>query len=404
MRSAVRVALVPVGLLLLASLLPARAQEQPPIQVVRAWVEYAFGQQATFSIEVSASAGIEGLYLYLQKEGDARVEVVPVPFSESEPTVQASFQRDLRFSPFPPFGQVVWWWEVRDRAGHQQITDPLAFQYVDNRFEWQAGAAGPVRVHAVTDDPVYLRAALDIAQASLARIGQGLGGPLPEALDVYLYPSLMDLRAALEMGGREWMGGQARPELGVVLVAIPYDDEFVARMEREIPHELTHLLLYQAVGPEGYPYVPAWLNEGLATASETRPDPTLDALLEKARVEGRLIPLAELCAPFSSDPEKALLSYAISSSLVKYIQGRYGWTGIRSLLSAYADGASCEGGVVQVLGINLGQLELAWKAHLMGLSGWATWLSENKAWLFLWGLSLLLALPMAGLGRTRRKS
>ncbi len=393
----------PLGLLLgiLLALAPAvggQGQQLPPITVTAAGVEYHFGQQAVFTLEAAAPAGIAALYLYLQKGSEERVEVVPVPV-EGGPSVRATFARDLRLFPFPPFGEVRWWWEIRDRDGNSLTTAPGVFRYTDNRFDWFCRTAEPVTACATVDDPPYLQAALDIAAASLERIGYSLRVPPPDQVEIYLYPSVGDLRAALEMAGREWMGGQARPELGVVLVAVPHDDTFVAQMERGIPHELTHLLVYRLAGPQGYPHVPAWLNEGLAVANQFRPDPSLEALLEEARREGRLIPLQDLCPPFPSDPEVALLAYAQSGSLVRYIRQQYGDGGIRALLAAYTDGAGCAAGVRQALHISMEQLERAWRADLAGLSGWVQWLSENRAALLLWGLSLLLAIPLALAGR-----
>lgn len=376
----------------------APLQQEPPITVTAAAVEYHFGQQAVFTLEASAPAGIAALYLYLQTGAAEHVDVIPVP-TEGGASVQATFARDLRLFPFPPFGEVRWWWEIRDRAGNSLTTGPGVFRYADNRFDWFCRTSGPVTACATADDPPYLQAALDIALSSLNRIGHSLRIMPPDQVEIYLYPSLSDLRAALEMAGREWMGGQARPELGVVLVAVPHDSAFVAQMEREIPHELTHLLVYRLTGPQGYPHVPAWLNEGLAVANEARPDPSLEAILEEARRKGHLLPVEALCPPFPPDPETALLAYAQSGSLVRYIRQQYGDSGIRALLAAYADGAGCAAGVRRALHIGAEQLERAWRADLAGLSGWALWLSENRAALLLWGLSLLLAIPIALVAR-----
>ncbi|RME37481.1 MAG: hypothetical protein D6793_04125, partial [Thermoflexia bacterium] len=376
----------------------ALPQQTSPITVTAAAVEYHFGQQAVFIVEASAPAGIAALYLYLQKMGDDRVEVISLP-TEGGASVRATFPRDLRLFPFPPFGEVRWWWEIRDNAGHTLTTNPSVFRYTDNRFDWFCRTVAPITACATRDDPPYLQAALDIAAASLNRIGHSLRVSPPDRVEIYLYPSLSDLRAALEMAGREWMGGQARPELGVVLVAVPHDDAFVAQMEREIPHELTHLLVYRLTGPQGYPHIPAWLNEGLAMANQARPDPSLEAILEEARRRGNLIPLEGLCPPFPSDPETALLAYAQSGSLVRYIRQQYGDSGIRALLAAYADGAGCAAGIRRALQISPEQLERAWRADLAGLSGWVHWLSENRTALLLWGLSLLLAIPIALVGR-----
>jgi len=389
------------NLVLLAALLamavvavPVRAQEPPPIRVASSTVTYTFGQQATFELEASAPAGVTAAYLYLQQAREKRVEVHPVSV-DPRTTVRIRYEHDLHLFPFPPFGLVRWWWEVRDAEGHSLTTEPAAFYYADNRFQWKTSTAGPVRVHSVVDDPVYIQAALNVTQASLENIREQLDAPMPERVDLYLYPSADDIRAALEMAGREWAGGEAMPDLGVILVAVPPNRGILPRMERDIPHELTHLLVYQVMGERGYQYIPAWLDEGLATANELQPDPMLDVLLEEAQRQGRLIPLSELCAPFPPDPEIALLSYAESASVVRYIQKRYGDSGIQALLATYADGAGCEGGVQRALGISLQRLELAWHADLMGLGAWLAWASDNRGWLALWAISLLAAVPMA---------
>ncbi|HHS96809.1 MAG TPA: hypothetical protein ENK08_02765 [Chloroflexi bacterium] len=378
------------------------AQDPPPITVSHIAAHYTFGQQATFELEASAPATITAVYLYVQPEGTERVDVHPVPIDPG-PTVRARYVHDLHLSPFPPFGRVSWWWEIRDSEGHSLLTDPILLSYVDNRFSWHTVTSEPIQVHVTVDDPVFAQAALDAARNSLTSITQQLEVPPPERIDIYVYPSQEEIRAALEMAGREWVGGEARPELGVVLVAIPNSPIAMLQMERDIPHELTHLLVYQAVGPEGYRFVPAWLDEGLATANELSPDPLLEATLEEARSQGRLIPLHELCAPFPADPDTALLSYAESASLVQYVQRRYGNEGIRALLNAYADGAGCEGGILQALGISLRQLELAWHADLTGMDHWLTWISENRGWLALWALGILTLIPM-GIGLRRRST
>ena len=42
------------------------------------------------------------------------------------------------------------------------------------------------------------------------------------------------------------MGGKAFPELALVLAAIPDDETADSEIKRVIPHELSHLVLYQA--------------------------------------------------------------------------------------------------------------------------------------------------------------
>lgn len=387
------------ALVVVATAEPVRAQATSPITFSTDY-DYTFGQQANFRIQATSSSPITAIHLHLKPEGASYSETHTLPV-EPATTVTSGLQRDLRTSPFPPFGPVAWWWEIRDEAGNTLTTEPETLQYVDNRFEWHTLSIDRVQLHTVVNDPLYTQTALDVTHTALENIASALQVPPPDRIHLYLYPSMADLRAALEMAGREWAGGQARPDLGVILVAIPPGDSALYQMERDIPHELTHLLVYQAVGQDGYRHVPAWLDEGLATANELRPDPTLEVMLEDAYAQGRLIPLSDLCHPFPPSREAALLSYAQSGSLVRYVRDRYGNSGIRTLLTTYADGAGCESGIARALDLSARQLELAWRADMMGLSGWMIWFSDNATWLLLWGLSLLLAIPMVGWRRRR---
>jgi hypothetical protein len=104
----------------------------------------------------------------------------------------------------------------------------------------------------------------------------------------------------------------------------------------------------------------------------------------------------ELCIPFSPDPRTAVLSYAQSASVVQFIRQRYGADGIRRLLSAYADGASCTSGVEEALEVSFGKLENDWRISLEPGARWRMWAGEVGVWIGLWLLSLIVAVPMIG--------
>lgn len=378
------------------------------ITVVESGVSHSFAQQATFTLRATSDAEITKIYLFFRTADDGQAESVEVDFEQTQEggnEISAHHVQDLRLSPLPPFATVTFWWQIEDAAGQSVTTDMQQFEYTDNRFRWEQLGAGSLIVHWIEEhgDPTFGQTALNIAQTSLEDINAELRAPVPASIVIYVYDSQESLEAAMALTGREWVGGQAHPELGVVLVAIPSREGYTSRMKRDIPHEITHLLVYQSVEPAGYRYVPTWLNEGLATANEQWPTPEYTTAIEEAVEEGQLISLGDLCVPFSPDPQTAFLSYAQSGSVVRFIREQYGAAGIRALLAAYTDGASCASGVQQALNVSLGDLETAWRASLEPEQETPrpTWVEPIGIWVGLWLLSLLVAVPMIG-GLRRR--
>ncbi len=399
-RPATAVTIALLGVLLVAGLQHQAATAAGGITVESSTVSYNFAQEIVFELMASSEADITSVYLSFRATGDTQTRVQPVELSPA-PQVKVAYRADMRYNPLPPFATVSFWWDIEDAAGHHLTTPPQQFRYRDNRFQWTQ-LSDPLRKEVTVywieghGDLKFGQAALDVALLGLERINGELHAPLPETIEIYIYDAQHNLNAAMVLTGRQWVGGQARPELGVIVVAIPFEEGYTLRMKREIPHELTHLLLYQAVTPEGYEYVPEWLDEGLATANELLPTAEYASVLEDARRNGYLLPLEKLCVPFPPDPTTALLSYAQSGSVVQFIRREYGAVGIRNLLAAYRDGASCRAGVQEALKISFNQLEAAWRASLEPKNPWRAMMELAGVWLGLWLLSILIAVPMLG--------
>jgi len=372
------------------------------ITVVESKVSHSFAQQITFTLWATSDTDITAVYLFFQATGDERAESVMVAIEPGR-EISTRYVHELRYSPLPPFATVAFWWQIENAAGDRLTTEPQHFQYIDNRFQWEQLSANGLTVHwtAGHGNPIFGQAALDIAQTSMQEINAELRAPVPRSIHIYIYDAQHNLDAAMVLTGRQWASGQARPELDVVVVAISDAEGYTSRMMRDIPHEITHLLVYQAVAPANYRYVPEWLDEGLATANERLPTPEYAVATEEARVQEQLLPLQELCVPFSPDSNTAFLAYAQSGSVVQFIRQRYGAQGIRALLAAYADGASCTQGVQEALHISLSGLETAWRASLEPQAPWRAWVEQAGVWVGLWLLSLLVAVPMVG-GLRRR--
>jgi hypothetical protein len=388
---------------LAASLLVPIAASAGGISVIRNSVEHSFAQHVTFTLEAKSDAEISQVYLFFRATYDEETEKKRLALEEPSREISLTYIRDVRQYPLPPFADIIFWWQIEDAAGNQLKTAPEQFKYVDNRFQWEQLDTGGITVHWVDGrgDPAFAQTALDIAQATVKDVRAELRAPVPDPLDIFIYDSARNLEAAMMLTGRDWVGGQARPELGVVVVAVPPEQGYSSRMKRYLPHEITHLMIYELVTPEGYKHVPDWLNEGLATTHEQLPTPEYALALEEARDMGQLLSLEELCVPFSPDPRTALLSYAQSASVVTFIREKYGAESVRQLLSAYADGASCTSGVEEALDVSFNKLESNWRISLEPEAEWQAVVDQVGVWVGLWLLSLILVVPM--IGRIRRR-
>lgn len=396
------------SLILALVFLPAApAAAADGITVIENGVRYSFAQQVTFTLQATSDVEITQVYLFFRAMGDDLAQPVDVTLEPAR-EINVNYMHDLRRSPLPPFATITFWWQIEDAAGNTLTTEPQQFEYTDNRFHWEKLGADDLTIHWIEGhgDLPFGQAALDIAQASLEEINAELHAPVPESIAIYIYDSLHNLKAAMVLAGREWVAGQAHPELGVIVVSIPFEEEiYTSRMMRCIPHEITHLLVYQAATPTGYKHVPEWLDEGLATVNERLPTPEYAMAIEEAYIAGELLPLETLCVPFSPASQTAFLAYAQSGSVVQFIHEQYGAEGIRALLEAYANGASCARGVQETLNISLSDLETAWLASLNIQEPQAHWqarIEQIGVWAGLWLLSLLVAVPMIGGFRHRR--
>lgn len=349
-----------VGMLVLLALLSQPLRAQPAVQVAHT---YTYGQLAEFTATFPQETGVLQAQLFLRVPRatllDTEIHLVPVTQGV------ARYTRDLRLFPLPPFAAVTYWWVFTDSTGNAQQTEPVTFLYEDNRFLWEELREGGVTVRWVGSTTERMVAALDIARVALSEITTQLRTSDPGPVMFYVYPSLPDLQVALRLTGYEWVEGMALPEVGVILLAIPPTDAGLTKMRADIPHELTHHVLYRHLGAAGYNALPIWLVEGLATYFEQRADAARPAILQRAQEEGRLLPLLDLCTPFYALPaEQVVLGYAQSYSVVTYLQRTYGWSGVRELLAAYADGRDCSAGMKHVLGLELSAFERQWRLWL----------------------------------------
>lgn len=388
---------VAISLLLVPPLAAAQGPDEG-IAVTANTVHYVFGQRVTFHLEASSPSPITHAVIAYRTADNQGTSVFSLSFNPA-PQVSLDHVHEISRGYLKPFVTIEYWWSLENEAG-QQVNTPLQrFTYEDHRFGWHTASGPNAVVHWYAGDAAYAQAALDIATRSLARIGQELNTALPSPLHLYLYASTEDLQGALLPRQREWIGGEAFPELNALLIAVPTEGGYTLFMRRIIPHEITHILLYHATAG-ATARVPPWLSEGLATFNEELPDPDAALMLQGALKENSLIPLDSLCGTFPSDAEQARLAYVQSASLVRFVRDFYGEQAIAGLVSAHANGMSCRGAVDRVLGLSLEQLDSRWQAYVGVQTPQAALWRAIAPWLLLVlgsGLMLFLYLDLPAL-------
>jgi hypothetical protein len=384
-------------------------QRQPIVGLSQA--TYEFGQVMRFSLIARGEAAIDSVTLFVRAPElpytlTAELEI------ESGRQVVVEHHLDLTQVRLPPFVPVTFWWRVTDVTGNSVMLPEQIIEYGDDQFVWQQMAgetvSGPIRVYWSGDGVATGQAALDVAAEVMPRLAAVVPITWQEPLHIYIYPSAADLRAALRLTGRDWVGAHAHPELGVILVTASNPRTAVVDLRQSIPHELSHLLLYQATGP-GYASVPRWFDEGLASLFEVAPNPAFEAILQEAIATGATIPFAELCYHFPAGDDRVTLAYAQSVSLVRLIQAEYGNNALNQMVRAFVDGADCQSAVKRVLGMSLAELNAYWLRSQQLQSPAGQFLRQNVLWIAIVAagfavMSLLLLRPpvTAGAGAERR--
>ncbi len=358
-------------------------------------VEYTFGEQISLQAHIEGEVAISEVQAFLRSSGDTETYSGTAVLQDG----QIRYRHDLTAEPLRAFSAVEYWFRITPQTGDPYLSDTYSFYYEDNRFDWQVHSSESFVVHWYEGEIDFAQDVLNAAEAGLARARGLLVLPAIEPVDIYVYASGVEMQSTLRLGGLRWIAGHADPDLGVAVVSLPAGPDQRSEIERQIPHEVMHLLLYQSVGPAYYS-LPVWLKEGLASANEMRPNPDYYVILSNAVDGDTLIPLASLCQTFPQD-NTVYLAYAQSDSFIRYIYQQYGQSGMQSLLESYASGQGCENASIPVLGLSLTELEQEWRRTALKDNVLGVALEALLPWSLLLVGILLVPLGMVLAGRRR---
>lgn len=383
----------------ITSPLPARADTL----VVDPRAEYMFGSYLTFRAELQSDITISEARFYFRRPEDVSPNVIPAILDNQRILV---YDYDNMRFPLRAFSRVDFWFEVTTEGGVIIQSNPEVFYYEDNRFAWQNLQSGPFRVHWYEGDTTFGQELLDVAQKGLQQAYSWLPVATPEEMNIYVYASAQEMRSTLMLAGTTWVAGHADPDLNLIVVSLPPGPEQRTEMERQIPHELMHNLLYLTIGP-AYSKLPTWLNEGLASVNEIYPNPYYHTILSQAAAKGSLLSFNDICQNFPADASGAYLAYAQAASFTRFLFEQYGAEGMEALVVIYtqSDEMDCQDGTTNALGVTLTHLERSWQQTILGEEPIPS--NESSPWPWVMVLGVVLIVPFfvitaSAISRTRR--
>jgi len=373
------------------------AQAQAGIVLENVGASVRFGEQITFSATIKSAIPIQSVSIIISDESQNITHVEALTMQADGRT---QFLFDMKQNRVRPFTQLRWNYQFTFLDGSTAQSQSFFVRYADDRFNWQTLEAGVLQVSWYQGDSNFGQAALDAARAGLESIGRLMPLDLTQPIQIFIYANADDLRGTLVPGGEEWVAGHADPALGIAMVVIEPGAEQGITLERRLPHELMHLMLYRSLSA-GYSRIPAWLREGTATLAEIYPNADYERVLADARMSNNLIPLKDLCVSFPADAGQAFLAYAEARSFTSYLHETYGSTGLMDLAASYADGVDCELGTERAFGASLANLESKWRSSVLGQNAFLSTLQNMSPYLAL--LCLVLIIPLLGIVSTLRK-
>jgi len=341
--------------------LPARAADGDA-QFLDTSVEADFPVALTFHLEAQAPEQIEKVELFWHASDNPALSVA-FPDVESGTHVEVDKQIDMSVNYLPPGVDMEYFWRVTEADGGVSDSEHQTFVYTDQRHDWQTKTDGLVTLYWYSGNDDFAQDIVDTANRTIGILRDRFKVEGQEPIHITIYGNYSDLGEALPPNSAEWIGGQAYPELRVIMAAIQPGGGAHNEVRRIVPHEVSHLILHQATAnPFNTP--PTWLDEGLATYNQETEDERLPRLLDQAVRGGRLIPIRALNSSFPLDPDQALLSYAESVSIVSFIIQQYGDDKLGALLNSFKQEMSYDEAVQSALGMTIEELDAAWKASL----------------------------------------
>lgn len=278
-------------------------------------------------------------------------------------TVKASFSINQNLIYLPPGTEIEYWWRLTDAEDNVLKTEPEIYLYLDNRYDFKTLSNDRLTLYWYNGNRSFGEALFEQAVRALDRLETDVGVYIERPIKIFIYGTHADLLDALSIGAREWTGGVAFTDQGVVVIGIEPDNLDWGLYA--MTHEMTHLVIHQATD-NPYGDLPTWLNEGLAVYNEDPDnlDPRYQEILTEAIATDGLFTLRSLSSSFPADHEEASLAYGQSGAIVHFMIDTYGPEAMAKLLEIFSEGAVYDKALTEALDVDTWDLDNAFRASL----------------------------------------
>jgi hypothetical protein len=352
-----------LGLSLLFSSSVTRAVSNP-IQVNSQSSILTFPKAIDFKISVHDSGGSLAratVYLTYENSGYQPSHQVIATGSASAYTFQWHDNLLANIYEFPLVGtQISYYWTITDTTGNSYTSPSQTIEIVDNRFNWQHLSKGLYRVNWYGRGTDFGQMVLGKVGTDIQRISHNLGGGLNHLINLWVYQNTNDFQGSLPPNVHEWVGGIAFPSVfqGSIVAQSAGDDT----LQRDMPHELTHLVFHQIVAPS---VAPTWFDEGLAVDNQSYHESEMLVRFKTALNDHDLLPLKRISQDFPANADTAYLAYAQSWQLVAYMYQTFGLQKMIALIHDMGNpNQSFDADMRQALGLDVAHLENQWHLSL----------------------------------------
>ena len=350
-------------LLATVHLSPHALAASDPITVTAQTDTVSFPKGIDFQMSATdASAPITLATVYIKYNGTGIHTTHIVPIEHPATTVTLQWHDDISGSNFiTPGTQISYYWQVQDKLQNNHTEALQKFTVVDTRFSWQHLSEGFLQVNWYNRPADFGQAMLNQASNNIKRISNNLGGSLLHPINLWVYQTNDDFHGSLAPGSYEWVGGVAFPSLNEASIVAETQNDLT--LTRDMPHELTHLIFHQLVGPDAE--IPTWFDEGLAVYNQVYHEPGMKLRLKQALNTHSLLPLNDITISFPANADKAYLAYAQSWNLLDYMYNTFGQPKMATLIKDTNKGNPIfDEDLTQALGVDQPHLENQWHLNL----------------------------------------